>query len=66
MQFSLRALRVNAKLTRAQAADAVGVDVSTISRWESGKSYPNLSQVKILCEIYHCEPNDIFVPIEQT
>ncbi len=66
MQFSLRALRVNAKLTRAQAADAVGVDVSTISRWESGKSYPNLSQVKTLCKLYHCEPNDIFVPIEQT
>lgn len=64
MQVSLRALRVNANLSRTQAANAVGVDASTISRWESGKSYPNLSQVKILCEIYHCEPNDIFVPIE--
>jgi DNA-binding transcriptional regulator YiaG len=39
--LGLRKARVAAGLTRAQLAVSLGVDPSTVARWEDGVSYPS-------------------------
>ncbi len=50
---SLRITRQKAFMSQEEFAKALGVSVSTINRWETGKSKPNLSamkSIKSFCE----------------
>lgn len=58
-KISLRAWRVDCGLNAKQVGDMVGVDQTTISRWESGGSSPTYQQLAKLCEIYQISPDDI-------
>jgi transcriptional regulator with XRE-family HTH domain len=51
-QITIKAARVNAGLTIAAVAKELGVAVSTVKNWESGKSYPKPPQIDRLCELY--------------
>jgi len=51
-KISLKAARVNANLTQAQAADKIGVTKDTIGNWESGKSSPSVVQFKVIEQVY--------------
>lgn len=51
-KISLKAARVNAGLNQAEAAERIGVSVSTIKNWESGKSFPNQPMIEKICELY--------------
>ncbi len=44
MKFSLRACRIQAKMSQKEAAQAAGVDEHTVARWESGTSSPEMEQ----------------------
>ena len=61
MQISLKAARVNANLTQKQAANGIGVDVSTISSWESGKTSPKAVSLEALCHLYGVTVDSIFL-----
>lgn len=52
LQFTLEACRINKKLTQEQAGELIGVHVSTIKSWESGRTYPNQPQIEKICEVY--------------
>lgn len=52
MQISLKAARVNAELTQKEASKRMGIDVSTIVSWESGRTSPKATQLQKLCDIY--------------
>ena len=58
MQISLKAARVNAELTQKEAAKRLGVDVSTVVSWETGKTSPKVAQIQRLCEIYGVDSVD--------
>ncbi len=49
---NLRDLREAAGLTQQEAADRLGVDVNTVSRWERGAVRPQLAQRRRLSELY--------------
>lgn len=55
---SLEAARVNAGLSQKDAAKALGINVSTLSNWERGKTSPDIDKFKALCSIYKC-PSDM-------
>lgn len=59
--ISLEAARVNAGLSQKEAATRLGVNVSTLSNWERGKTAPDVDKFKALCEIYNCPSNLIFL-----
>ena len=59
--LSLRAARVNAGYTQKRAAELVGVNVSTLIKWENGVTYPTVILFKRLCELYSVSVNDIFL-----
>ena len=55
MQFpkiTLKAARVNANLSQKEAADALGVNVSTLQNYETGKTVPDWGMVKRIESVY--------------
>ena len=44
-------VRKDKKLTQRQLADKLGITDRAISKWENGKSMPDLSLLKPLCDI---------------
>lgn len=61
-KISLEAARINAKLTQKELAKILGVSNTTIVNWESGKTEPNLSQLKKISELSGIPMDFIFVP----
>lgn len=55
----LRGKRAEAGLSQTEAAEAVGVHITTICRYESGESSPNAYAIWKLCELYGCDPADL-------
>lgn len=61
MQISLKAARVNAGYTQKEVAKRINTDVSTVIKWENGKTYPTANKLAELCALYECCINDIFL-----
>lgn len=61
-KISLEAARINAKLTQKELAEILGVSNATIVNWESGKTEPNLSQLKKISALSGIPMDFIFVP----
>lgn len=51
-QITLEAARVNKSLSQKQAAEQLGVDPSTLSKWERGISMPKANQIDAICNLY--------------
>ncbi len=62
MKISLKALRVNAKLTQEEAAKSLNVTAKTIQNWESYETFPTGRQLISICSVYRCGLDDIFLP----
>lgn len=66
MAISMRAARVNAELTQAEAAKIIGVAPNTISRWEKGISAPTFKYIRPIVEAYGLKSFEdiIFLPTD--
>lgn len=62
MKVSLRAARVNARMTQDQTCKAMNIAKSTLISWEKENTFPTAVQLKRLCSLYNCTMDDIFVP----
>lgn len=51
-QITLKAARVNKGFSQEKAAEILGVDPSTLSKWERGVSMPKANQIDALCSLY--------------
>lgn len=62
-QISLRAARINANMSRAEAAKILDVSVDTLHNWENGKTFPNVPQIVKIEQAYNIPYSDIlFLP----
>ena len=59
MKETLKDLRLQSKKTCAEVAQALGVTIQTIYRYENGERRISLEQVLILAEIYDCSESEI-------
>lgn len=59
-QISLAAARVNAEFTQEEAARIMGVDRSTIRRWEKYEKIPNYDESERLANLYGVSLDNIF------
>lgn len=59
MQYSLRALRINKKLTQKQAAEGLGISVETLASYEKGNTFPDIPTLKKIEEYYETNYNNI-------
>lgn len=51
-KISLKAARVNANLTLAEASEKIGVSVSALKNWEAKKTFPDQPKIERICEAY--------------
>ena len=51
--------RKRAGLTQKKLAARLGVDRTTISNWDSGKSHPRIDMLAKLAKELNCSPNDL-------
>lgn len=56
---NLKTLRKNSKMSQETLADKVGVSRQSVSKWEVGDAYPEMSNILQLCSIFHCNINDL-------
>lgn len=65
MKLSLKAARVNKRLTQIEAAEKLGVTPDTISNWERGKSVPDVIMLKKIEKLYDISYNElIFIQLK--
>ena len=63
MAMSLKAARVNTKLTQKEAARLIGISESALRHFEQGKTFPNVLVIKKIEEVYGVSYSDIiFLP----
>ena len=56
---NLKILRKNSKLSQEVLANKIGVARQSVSKWEVGDAYPEMSNIVALCSIFHCNINDL-------
>lgn len=56
---NLRNLRKKKKMSQEDLAEKVGVSRQSVSKWETGESYPEMNHIMILCDLLHCQINDL-------
>ncbi len=50
--ITLKAARVNKGLTQEKAAKLIGISVFTLINYEAGKSYPDVTIIKMIEKVY--------------
>lgn len=56
---NLKNLRKQIGLSQESLAERIGVSRQSVSKWECGEAYPEMSNILCLCKIFHCKLNDI-------
>lgn len=52
---NIQFLRKRKGLTQEQFAEALGVTRQSVSKWESGQSYPEMEKLLAMCELFGCD-----------
>ncbi len=53
-------------LTQLEVAQIMGIDQTTVSRWEKGKKLPRSGKLPFLSKLYHCTIEDLFSNFEES
>ncbi|MBE6919178.1 MAG: helix-turn-helix domain-containing protein [Ruminococcaceae bacterium] len=56
----LQAVRRSSGLTQEQFAEELKVSRQAVSKWESGRGYPEIEKILYICNRYGITPNDLF------
>ncbi|MBR3133197.1 MAG: helix-turn-helix transcriptional regulator [Clostridia bacterium] len=56
---NLYSLRKSSKMSQEKLAEKVGVSRQSVSKWETGESYPEMDNIMKLCNIFNCKINDL-------
>lgn len=56
---NLKLLRKRKKISQEELAEKVGVSRQSVSKWEVGEAYPEMTNILALCTIFHCQITDL-------
>lgn len=54
--------REKSGLNKKQVADALGVSQPSVTHWENGSNSVDINKLIHLCQLFHCELNDMLTP----
>lgn len=57
---TLKNLREKVNITQKDLATSLGVDTSTVTKWETGAAMPRADKLPELAKILGCEVSDLF------
>jgi transcriptional regulator with XRE-family HTH domain len=60
LRISLKAARINAELSQREAARCLGISISTLQNYESGKTVPDWNMVGKISDLYDLSSDYIF------
>jgi transcriptional regulator with XRE-family HTH domain len=63
--LSIRELRARANMTQEQLAKKMNVDQSTVSLWETGKTFPMKKLHKKLAKVLGCSVDELMSGVRQ-
>lgn len=52
---NLQKLRKEQGISQEQLAEQLGVTRQSVSKWESGNSYPEMDKIVAICNLFHCD-----------
>ena len=58
--MNIKERRLKAKITQAQLAQKMGVDPSTVVKWETGKAYPRALDIPKIADALGCSIDALF------
>lgn len=58
-KITLKVLRVSSNMTQAEVAEKLSISPSTWSKWENGKSYPDVMEIKKIEKLFNIGYSDI-------
>ena len=50
---TIKQIRIDNNLTQKEFADIFGVTYQAVSKWENGKNLPDISIMKLICDKYN-------------
>ena len=56
---NLKLIRKSKKMSQEQLAEKVNVSRQSVSKWETGDAYPEMSNILELCKIFNIKINDL-------
>ena len=56
---NLKKIRKEKNMSQEQLAEKVNVSRQSVSKWETGESYPEMNNILELCKIFNCNINDL-------
>lgn len=56
----IRKMRLARGLTQAKLAEALDVDTSTVTKWETGEAKPRADKLPLLAKILGCSIDELF------
>ena len=59
LRLTLKALRANSNMKQSELAQKLGISATTWSKWENGKSFPDVAQVKEIEKLFGVAYDDI-------
>ena len=62
---NIRKIRVKSNLTQEQMAKNIGVERSTVAKWETGVSLPRSELLPKLADVLNCTVDELLRPAEQ-
>lgn len=58
-KMSLKLLRIDAGMTQEEVSTALGISPSTWSKWENGKSFPDVLDIVKIEKLFNISYSDI-------
>lgn len=65
-KVTLKMLRAGANLTQEQIAEKLGISPSTWSKWENGKTFPDVADIIKIEKLFNISYSDINFLIDNT
>lgn len=61
---NIKALRIKHGFSQKDLASKLGISIQAVSKWERGKSAPDIMFLPNLSEIFKCSIDDLFLEIK--